>query len=69
MEDLINEEQESLELKIDARVVIDCCVILDAQMKIVQRVWTKKGGLELKVLDCSTVLLYFEDMGELKLVL
>lgn len=69
IEELINEEQELTKLLIAARVLTEQYVNPDAILKVFQRVWTKKRGIELKAMDQTTFIFYFEEMKDLLLSL
>lgn len=65
IEDLINEDYESLDLAIVARVITERFISPDALFSVFHRVWAKKGGNELKVPNYATFMLYFEDVEDL----
>lgn len=58
-----------MDLVITTRVVTNHYANLNFLLKVFQRVWMKKNGIEIKVLDHITFLFYIEEVDDMVLVL
>lgn len=57
------------DLALVVQVFSDRYINLDSLLKVFQRVWVKKGRIELKVLDHIAFLFYFEEFNDLDFIL
>lgn len=67
--DLIASDNNSLDLTLVVDVISQKLVNLDFLQRVHCRKWTKTGALDVKVIDRSTFVFYFNDLAEIKLVL
>lgn len=62
---LIANEKGSFELVIVAQLMSQWQVKLEALLRVHSKIWTKNGGLDIKVLDRCTFVFYFEELAEM----
>lgn len=66
---LIEGEQVGSELSIVAHIISQTQANVDAPLRVHRKNWTKNRGLDLKVVDQSTFIFYFEEASDLEFVL
>lgn len=58
-------EHSSPELAVSVKIVSGRSINPDMMLRVFRRGWTLAGGLELKILDQSSFVFYFEDASDM----